>query len=143
MAQPRQYDPRDDTSPDTPLTDTQRGELEQALARREQELQELIARFRGSLAAPGASDAGPEVRDTGEDSQVRMGSSQDLAQLDRCEHEMGEIAGARLRMREGTYGYCEDCGRSIPFQRLKLLPTARYCVRDEEAHERRAAATGT
>lgn len=32
------------------------------------------------------------------------------------------------RIREKTYGYCEDCGEPIAKARLEAVPTARLCV---------------
>ena len=31
-------------------------------------------------------------------------------------------------IREGTYGYCTDCGEPIQKKRLELVPTARLCI---------------
>ena len=111
--------------------------LTKALDRREQELNELIASRRGDLATP-PGITGPEVRDTGEDGVVRETQTRELGDLDRAERELGDIAHARLRIREGDYGTCEDCGVDIPFARLQAVPTARYCIRDEERHEKEA-----
>ena len=113
------------------LSKPQRLELEQALDRRETELTDTIDRLRGALAEPPAS-RGPEVRDSGEDAQLRMDETQELSDLDRTERQLGEIAAARLRMREGDYGLCEECGEPIPFARLQAMPTARLCIRHEE-----------
>lgn len=43
-----------------------------------------------------------------------------------------EIEGALLRMREGTYGTCQDCGLPVSKKRLDALPWARYCVSCQE-----------
>ena len=39
-----------------------------------------------------------------------------------------QITGALQRLGEGRYGVCENCGRSIPRERLEILPHARFCV---------------
>lgn len=122
----------------TSLTQAQRDELERALALRETELQATVARLRAALAEPPGS-TGPEVRDVGEDGQIRMAETQELSGLDRCEREIGEISAARLRMRQGSYGLCEECEEDIPFPRLKAVPTARFCLKHEAEHERVAA----
>ena len=116
------------------LNKEQYAELEQTLELRERELLDAVARLREALATP----ASPEVRDIGEDSQVRMDSSQHLVELARSEHEIAEISAARLRMREGTYGLCEECEEPIPFARLKVRPTARFCMPHEAQRERSA-----
>lgn len=42
--------------------------------------------------------------------------------------EVVAIKNALLRLEEGEYGYCEDCGDEIPEKRLELTPTAIRCV---------------
>lgn len=39
-----------------------------------------------------------------------------------------EIDAALARIREGTFGSCEECSRGIPKQRLKAIPYTPYCV---------------
>ncbi len=46
---------------------------------------------------------------------------------------------AAERMRDGTYGLCEDCGCRIPLRRLRALPTATKCIRCQERQEAAAA----
>ena len=41
---------------------------------------------------------------------------------------LDEIAGALERLAEGRYGICEECGGSIPRERLQILSHARFCV---------------
>ncbi|QKJ18078.1 TraR/DksA family transcriptional regulator [Microbacterium hominis] len=45
-----------------------------------------------------------------------------------AEAELAEIDEALSRWRTGDYGRCEDCGRSIPIERLRVRPAARRCV---------------
>lgn len=44
------------------------------------------------------------------------------------EKVLQEIDDAMDRIREGTFGKCEECGAEIPRVRLKALPYTRYCV---------------
>lgn len=65
-----------------------------------------------------------------------------------------EIAAALKRMDQGTFGFCEECRKTIPRARLQVLPYTRYCVecvwklssRPPETHQRNvvvlAAASG-
>jgi RNA polymerase-binding transcription factor DksA len=39
-----------------------------------------------------------------------------------------EIDAALARIREGTFGNCEECNSGIPKQRLKAIPYTPYCV---------------
>lgn len=44
------------------------------------------------------------------------------------------ITGALRRIADGTYGACEKCGRSVPAERLEILPHARFCMPCQEKH---------
>jgi DnaK suppressor protein len=50
--------------------------------------------------------------------------------IEECEHALARIA-------DGSYGSCETCSRSIPFERLEALPHARLCVRCGSRREHR------
>lgn len=40
-------------------------------------------------------------------------------------------------IKEGTYGYCTDCGQAIQKKRLELVPTARLCISCKLKEEQR------
>lgn len=44
------------------------------------------------------------------------------------EEEVGKIENALQAIENGTYGTCEVCGETIPFERLEALPTALTCI---------------
>lgn len=46
----------------------------------------------------------------------------------RRDVEARRLATALVRIDEGEYGYCEDCGDEIPPGRLRLDPAASRCV---------------
>ncbi len=50
----------------------------------------------------------------------------------RQHRQLKEIEDALDRLRHGEYGTCEDCGETIPEQRLRLFPAARLCVKCQE-----------
>lgn len=53
------------------------------------------------------------------------------------EQVLEEIGAALDRIKEGTFGRCEECEKDIPPARLEVLPYARYCVPCAEKLERR------
>jgi RNA polymerase-binding transcription factor DksA len=57
---------------------------------------------------------------------VEQATAEEL--LRHAEVAIADIEHALRRVREGTYGRCEMCGRGIPFERLEALPEARTCV---------------
>ncbi|MDD4996099.1 MAG: TraR/DksA C4-type zinc finger protein [Patescibacteria group bacterium] len=45
---------------------------------------------------------------------------------------LDEIDLALKKINSGKYGFCETCGKKISKERLKILPTARYCLNCKE-----------
>jgi DnaK suppressor protein len=54
----------------------------------------------------------------------------------RQQKQLKDIQEALDRLKHGDYGLCEDCGESIPEQRLRLFPAAKLCVRCQEEADR-------
>ena len=48
--------------------------------------------------------------------------------LASAEAHLEEVGAAQERVVAGTYGTCERCGKTITKERLKALPSTRYCV---------------
>lgn len=46
------------------------------------------------------------------------------------------IDEALRRIEEGAYGKCHECGKSISFDRLVVVPHARYCITCKSAEEK-------
>jgi RNA polymerase-binding transcription factor DksA len=46
------------------------------------------------------------------------------------------LSRAEEKVREGTYGSCDSCGKQIPAGRLRAVPGAVHCVRCAERLER-------
>jgi len=47
------------------------------------------------------------------------------------------IDEALRRIRDGSYGICQECGKSISADRLKAVPHARLCIQCKEAEEQK------
>lgn len=52
----------------------------------------------------------------------------DLALEENQMHLFDLINEALERMEQGTYGYCAECHKEIPKERLEVLPYAKYCI---------------
>lgn len=76
------------------------------------------------------------VRDEGDASFSDLIMHLNLSDIDRDAQELRRIDNALVRIKEGTFGYCVDCGLDIPFGRLQAEPTAARCVRCQELYER-------
>ena len=60
----------------------------------------------------------------------------ELTTLTVVEGELREIDDALRRLDHGTYGICEECGKSIDEARMEAVPWARYCVVDQARLEK-------
>ncbi|WP_285777462.1 TraR/DksA C4-type zinc finger protein [Microtetraspora sp. NBRC 13810] len=50
------------------------------------------------------------------------------ALLDQARRHLADLDTALERLRDGTYGVCERCGRPIAVERLEARPAAKTCV---------------
>ena len=104
------------------LTDKQLGDFEQILLRIKAELLRQIAYLRGASLTR-ADEVNPE--EDGTDAFER----QLALKLAAGEGDsIFEIDEALERIRQKTYGVCEECACIVPTPRLKALPFARRCV---------------
>lgn len=113
-------------------------ELRTRLEALRDDLADEIARERAALAVE------PESR--GEDitpSQHPADVASDLFTREslltserQLEEHASAVQDALRRMRQGTYGICEDCGRPIAKERLEVLPQAARCVECQRREER-------
>jgi DnaK suppressor protein len=79
------------------------------------------------------SDVGDEV-DTAGDSEER----ELLFGLTDNEKNMFDSIGSAIKKIEvGKYGLCESCSAKIPFERLKAMPYARYCIKCQPKFEKK------
>ena len=56
--------------------------------------------------------------------------------LDRSRKLISKINSALLRLKEDTYGYCEETGEPIGLKRLMARPVATLSIEAQEKHER-------
>lgn len=49
------------------------------------------------------------------------------------------VEEALQRVRDGTYGICDGCGKPIDGKRLRAIPYARLCIKCKEREERHRA----
>ena len=59
----------------------------------------------------------------------------DQALLRQLRYRLQRIERALAKFEAGTYGFCENCGESIDFARLKAMPDARFCLHCQRLSE--------
>ena len=53
------------------------------------------------------------------------------------QQSLNMIDNALRKIKEGTYGVCEDCDKTIAMKRLTAMPYARLCIKCQEVEERK------
>lgn len=92
-----------------------------------------------SLLSELRQQTGGDVIDAALDSAQDEINSQ-LAEVES--RELASIEKALEQMREGTYGACEHCAKSIPLARLNALPYATTCIECQRLAEEGRLETG-
>jgi len=62
--------------------------------------------------------------------------SVEMKALNRSRKLISKINSALRRLKEGTYGYCEETGEPIGLKRLMARPVATLSIEAQEKHER-------
>ena len=73
--------------------------------------------------------------DDGDLADVACRDSLQATNLNRHRARLRAIEEALLRIDEGTFGSCEDCGEEISVGRLNAVPFALRCVECQETQE--------
>ena len=75
------------------------------------------------------------VGDMFADAQVVASRNLDALSYERLSRRAKELTNALERVREGSYGICEECGGTIPQARRRALPGVTTCVQCQERGE--------
>ena len=60
----------------------------------------------------------------------------ELRSKERARKLISKIDDALAKIKDGTYGYCEDTGEPIDLRRLEARPTATLSIQAQERHEK-------
>ena len=100
-------------------------ELHQRLRQRLAVAEQEVLHPGGANASCGSSNSPTHQGDLGSD---QIDQDLDLGMLQNVSQTLEEVDAALMRIQEGTFGKCEECGTVISEQRLNVLPYARHCV---------------
>ena len=110
------------------LTDRRSEKLKQMMLERQRVLTEEVSAQRAQAAEEGNEDAIGGPGDAGDESVVRMVTDMHLQEAGRDMEELHHIEAAFARMKDGSYGRCDECGTEIDYARLEVQPAALRCV---------------
>jgi len=106
-------------------------EIREQLLKRRQELEARLASIKSDLGSPLDHDFAEQA--------VEQENAEVLQSLGReAESEIQKINRALIRMDEGTFGYCVDCGEPIAPERLQARPYSSRCLECASQHEQDA-----
>lgn len=69
-----------------------------------------------------------ESSEPGTDAYIADSHTKTLVLESKLKEAKTGIKTALLKIKNGTYGKCENCGKQIETGRLLAMPTAQYCV---------------
>lgn len=75
-----------------------------------------------------STDSNADDEHDPEGSTIAFERSQVNALIQQAHRHLGDIEAARIRLTDGQYGLCEDCGQAIAAARLDARPVARHCI---------------
>jgi RNA polymerase-binding protein DksA len=119
-------------------------EIEQVRRRLEQRRADLSAHIRENLHDTDDErylQVAHDVGDMEDHALAQLQVDANLATIHREIEEFRAVQAALIRVGQGTYGRCIDCGETIAAPRLEAQPTASRCLACAEAHERTQAAS--
>ncbi len=76
-----------------------------------------------------------EAKDFADMATEAYGQELSFSISDAGRKSLRDIEDALMRIREGTYGICEGCGKAIVESRLEVIPHARMCISCQENSE--------
>jgi DnaK suppressor protein len=120
------------------LTAADRARLKAELEARRTALRvEVKAQLAGS-GDEGVVGLRNRIQESGDEWGVADGLAElDLAEVRHVLADLTQVDAALVRLRDGTYGDCADCGVAIAPARLMAYPTAERCVACQGAHEKK------
>jgi len=121
---------------DSRMSQSRYSELKQMLEGRRRELQaEVQGKMRGVREEGTWGGKLNEVLDAVESAEADIQEDIEFALVQMKSETLNKVNDALVRLEQGDYGYCFDCGEEIAEKRLRALPFAVRCKDCEEARE--------
>ncbi len=77
------------------------------------------------------------IVEPGTDATMLVGHERTVILEDRLKSDLKEIESALLKIKKGTYGVCDKCGKAIDIKRLEVKPQAVFCLKCESDVEKK------
>ena len=83
------------------------------------------------------------IVEPGTDASALFGHEKTVVLENQLKSDLKEIEKALEKIKKGTYGICENCGKQIDLARLEVKPSAIYCLKCEKEKESGKKKTGS
>ena len=118
------------------MSRTRYAELKQMLDDRRREIQaEVQGKMRDVREEGSWGGKLNEVLDAVESSEADIQEELEFALIQMKSETLNKVNDALMRLEQGDYGYCFECGEEIGEKRLRALPFAVRCKDCEEQRE--------
>jgi DnaK suppressor protein len=117
------------------LTAAERRSLAKQLEERRRVLRSELAAKLESQDNPALLGLRNRMEETDDWAVADLETALDVAEVSRDAGELREVEAAILRIKDGSYGECVDCGVAIPYARLHANPSASRCIACQERVE--------
>lgn len=104
---------------------------------------ELLLKMKTSILGSGALNSSDEItiqsEDLPDEADIATNVINQQVAFNIKQRELEKLKAideALMRIKEGSYGTCEECGESIPSKRLENRPWATLCITHAEEKER-------
>lgn len=109
---------------------TSHQQLKAMLLQHRQDLQAKVPNLQTT-----ASDGLGYTNHQADDATQALDQATDLALRTRTERTLRLVEDALVKIENGTYGICEQCGEEIDIARLEAIPYTPLCLRCAESRD--------
>jgi DnaK suppressor protein len=112
-----------------------KSETQTSVDRNLKALSDKAQELRRRMSAEKAAAIVSRLEDPSDSGDLSQQSHEEWLFLNRNNLEktlLREVEEALVRVKEGTYGVCQECEEPISSKRLQALPWAKFCVRCQE-----------
>src|SRR5258708_35271652 len=119
------------------ITSEQKAKLHEILVEKRTSLQRQVERLAKDVAeSTQVTENAKSPISSAENASDSYDQDCAFMSMESEEELMRKVDIALARMREGSYGQCEECEDNIKPERLEALPWATMCVKCQELEER-------
>lgn len=117
------------------LTTAERSSLAKQLEERRRVLRAELTAKLNAQDNPALLGLRNRMEETDDWAVADLETALDVAEVSRDAGELREVETAFVRIEDGTYGECVECGAHIPYARLHANPSAARCIACQERLE--------